>query len=253
VQIGDVFQFEVVVIRDISERSLRYLQEQFLSIANHELRTPLTVIQGYLQLLNEWFLAHPENEKISRYVNKALLQVERLSRLINDINDVSQIQNGKFTFQLAPVNLNSLLAQAVELVQGLTTKQTITLNTDNCEALMVNGDAGRLQQAITNLVTNSIKHASNSTTIELRLRQVDNLAEIVVEDNGHGIPAEHLPELFSRFYQISHNSSSSGLGLGLYICQQITLAHGGTISVSSTLDKGTTFVIRLPLLQENKN
>ncbi|MEO6458112.1 MAG: CheR family methyltransferase, partial [Chloroflexia bacterium] len=247
----------VVVIRDVTERSLRLLQEQFATLAGHELRTPLTTIQGYLQLLATWLKERPSEDSVRplRNVNIALSQVQRLTRLINDLVDVSRLQAGKFNLHIEPVELNGLLSQSVEIGKTLTEKQMVSLDMGD-EVLVVNGDPERLQQVMLNLMTNAMTHAPGSTRIDVRLRRVEggdagDMAEIEVQDYGKGIEAQHLVDIFSRFYQVWHGAPSpgQGLGLGLFIAHQIVTAHGGAISVNSVPDKGATFTVRLPLLE----
>ena len=114
---------------------------------------------------------------------------------------------------------------------------------------MVNGDAGRLEQVITNLLNNAIRYAPQSERVEVRLQHADSNARLEVQDFGPGIPTADLQRIFSHFYQVqaSGSSANGGLGLGLYICGQIVAAHSGSIDVESTEGKGTTFTVRLPL------
>lgn len=133
----------------------------------------------------------------------------------------------------------------------LTTGQIIEL-IDSSEPLLIDGDAVRLQQVFLNLIKNAITHASLSPKIELSIRRVDNnRVEIKVQDYGPGIKAAYLGEIFSRFYQVAHNDeyNSGGMGLGLFISQQLVLAHAGTLTVKSTEGVGTTFIVQLPLLE----
>jgi two-component system CheB/CheR fusion protein len=240
----------VVVIHDITERSLRHLQEEFLALANHELRGPLAVIQGYLDLLASDLTDGAEGERLLRYASAARAQAKRLTRLVNDLRDVTRLERGKFSLRFAPVCLDTLLREAVEKGQTLPCDQTIMLSADR--QVMVNGDAERLQQAVLNLLSNAVAHAAGSERIDVRLRCVDDVAEMEVQDYGAGITAEHLPDLFSRFYQVSHDQpvTRPGLGLELYIAQQIVAGHGGTITVASTEGEGTSFTVRLPLSVE---
>ncbi len=243
----EVLQGGVVVIRDITERSLRQLQEEFLGLASHELRTPLTTISGMLQLLARGYSTQAGSVRPLRQIQSARTQVTRLGRLIDDLLDVSRLQTGKFSLHLAPVRLDQLLAQTVELGQTLTTTQQITLAADPAP-LVIDGDADRLQQVVLNLLTNAMTHAAASPQIGVGLRRVGAQAEITVQDTGPGIAPDDLPHLFTRFYQVPRaGATRSGLGLGLYIGQQIVIAHGGTITVRSTLEEGTTFTVALPL------
>src|SRR5205085_12549535 len=120
--------------------------------------------------------------------------------------------------------------------------------------LLVYGDAGRLEQVLLNLLTNALAHAPEASRIEVRLRRVDDEVELQVQDYGRGIAATALPHLFTRFYQIARpdRPSQGGLGLGLFICQQLVTAHGGRMDVRSTEGEGTTFTVWLPLLDNEK-
>ena len=250
---NEMADWSVMVLRDITERSLRRVQEQFLSLISHELRTPITVIKGYSQRI-ESFLRKKEGdfEKPLENLAQVLAQVEHLRRLINDLVDVNRLQSGKFTINFEPVSLNSLFSQLTETGQMLTPKLVIESVSED-EPLWVKGDAVRLQQVIINLINNAIIHAPTSPKINLKLSRVvgSDLAEITVQDYGPGIKAEHLKDLFSKFYQVLQNkpAPSSGLGLGLYICQQIVEAHGGTIRVESREGEGATFIVQLPLIK----
>jgi two-component system, chemotaxis family, CheB/CheR fusion protein len=254
VELNDATSWGLVVLRDITELSLRQSHEQFVAMVTHELRTPLTTIRGNTELV-ESKLSRNRNpvggsESLLQSLRNALSQIERLERLITDLGDVQRLQNGKFKFAFEQVRLDSLVAQMVEVGQHLTNEQTIELVGENVP-LTVIGDPERLQQVILNLINNAIRHASSSPRISLSLAQVGERVELRVQDYGPGIKASHLPNLFSRFYQVSHGKAEAGagagLGLGLFISQQIVMAHAGTISVESTEEIGTTFIVSLPL------
>jgi len=240
----------VVVIRDITERSLHRIQDEFIALASHELRTPLTPIQSYLQLLLKQFEAQPEDAPVRRYAQAALAQTRRLGRLVNDLLGVQRLQAGSFMLDSKPIRLDEVVRQAVELGQTFTSTQMIRLTIDDAP-LVIQGDAERLQQVLLNLLNNAITHAPDSKTIEVRVRRVGNEAEVQVEDHGPGIPAEQRPNVFSRFFQVvgSRTHQHKGLGLGLYIASGIMKAHGGSIEVGSAEGKGTTFTLRLPLAE----
>jgi two-component system CheB/CheR fusion protein len=239
----------VVAIRDISERSLHRLQDEFMALASHELRTPLTPLQGTLQLLLNQFQDLPDSSPERSYAERALRQTRHLLRLVNDLLDVTRLQSGKYSLALERLRLDELVAQTVEVAQMQTTSQTLRLDVSN-NPVYVSGDAGRLEQVLLNLLMNAMTHAPQSKQIDVRLRRVDSEAEIQIQDYGKGIPEADLPHLFSRFYQSAQNSrrSKKGLGLGLFITRELVLAHSGQISVVSEVGKGSTFTIRLPLL-----
>ncbi len=240
----------VVVIRDITASSAqRRLQDEFLSLASHELRTPLTAIQGYLDLLRIRARDTSDDERLVRYATQAHGQARRLTALVGDLTDVARLQSGKLTLDLTPVDLVPLAARVVETARDLPPGHTIGLDADTAP-LWVRGDAGRLEQVLFNLLTNAFAHASSDAPTDVRLRRVGDGITLDVQDYGRGIAADQLPHLFARFYQVARadRPSQGGLGLGLFICQELVAAHGGRIAVASTEGEGTTFTVWLPLL-----
>jgi two-component system CheB/CheR fusion protein len=262
----------VVVIRDITERSLQRLQEEFMALASHELRGPLTPLQSYLQLLERRLRDQPVGAPARQYVAIALRQVGRLRRLVDDLLDVTRLRTGRHSLQLAPVRLDELAGQAVELARTVAAEQAeqreqrgqgrrgsprIELDGEDVP-LLVHGDEGRLEQVLLNLLTNALTHAPDTERIAVRLRRdggPDGQAEVEVQDDGPGIPAADLPHVFTRFYQVARSDRPprSGLGLGLYIASELVAAHGGAIAVASEEGRGTTFTVRLPLLRDGES
>jgi two-component system CheB/CheR fusion protein len=238
----------VLVIRDITDRSLRRMQDEFMAIASHELRTPLTALSSYLQLLVRLYATEDTDERPRRYATHALEQSQRLLTLINELLDVARFQSRRLTLTRAPLDLADVVRRATETAQILIETQTITTEISD-EPIMIEGDEQRLEQVILNLLTNAANHAADSPCIDVRLRRVDSQAELDVQDYGPGIVPTDLANIFSRFYRTGRAGQlpGGGLGLGLYIAREITVAHGGTIDVRSTIGEGTTFTVRLPL------
>jgi two-component system CheB/CheR fusion protein len=238
----------VVVLRDITDRTLRQLQDEFLSWAAHELRTPLTAVQGYLQLVARR-LGPDADARLQRYLDLALAETRRQASLAAELLDAARLRAGKLAVELAPVDLVPLVGQAVELAEVLARGQTFVLTVDD-DPLVVAGDAGRLTQVVLNLLTNAITHAPETEQIAIGLRRDGDLAELVVRDTGPGIPAEALETIFERFAQAhpAGQPGRAGLGLGLYIAREIIAAHGGAITVAFPPGAGATFTVRLPLL-----
>lgn len=239
----------IVVIRDTTERSLRRLQDEFLAMASHELRTPLTPIQGYLEMLDR--LLASRGGPAARYTSQALAQVQRLRTLVNDLLDVGRLESGKLRLQLVRLDLVPLVARAVEAARLDAQGEELALQSDP-GPLWIQGDATRLEQIIANLLTNAVTYAPNTARVDVRLRRLDGEVMLDVQDYGPGIAAADLPRLFSRFYQVARDDhdTNTGLGLGLFIAQELVTAHGGTIDVVSTEGQGTTFTVRLPLSKE---
>ncbi len=223
----------------------RALENDFVAIASHELRTPLTVLLGYLEMLQRRL--PPDDEASQRYASRALAQTRRLTDLISNLLDASRLQHGKMQLALAPVELRALVSQVVDVARSLTVGQLITFEETPASATVM-ADAGRLEQVVMNLLTNAIKHASDSDRIDVRLATAGSEAVLEVQDHGPGIPARYLPNLFSRFFQVEEDGPrGTGLGLGLFISSEIVRAHGGTLGVRSVEGAGATFSVRLPL------
>jgi two-component system, chemotaxis family, CheB/CheR fusion protein len=243
----------VVTIRDITERNLTHLQNEFMVLASHELRSPLTVLNVALEMIARHLppdAAETERTGIWRYTNQALYQVHRMRVLVNDLLDVGRLQTGKLTLTLEPMDLVASVRQIVEAVQLGTTSNTLTFEAQDDRPLRITGDATRVEQVLANLLTNAIQHAPRSEQIDVRLREVEGTAELRVQDYGPGIPAADLPRLFTRFHRTAPASGEgrSGMGLGLYITREVVMAHGGTVMVESEEGKGTVFIVRFPLV-----
>lgn len=238
----------VIVIRDITDRSLRRLQDEFLLQASHELRTPLTSAQTSLQIQLALLNSSQESDRVRHFADVALHQVRRLSALIDDLTDLSRLQTGKLNLQMQAINLVRAVTRAVEAIQLSVPEKPITLEADAPEYAIV-GDPLRLEQVVINLLTNALRYAEESPSIAVRLRRVDNAVELQVQDYGPGIAASELPNLFSRFYRVAHDPGQfhQGLGLGLFITQEIVTAHGGQVAVHSEEGQGATFTVTLPL------
>ncbi|WP_437719225.1 CheR family methyltransferase [Sorangium sp. So ce448] len=245
----------VIVIRDITDRSLRKLQDRFIAMASHELRTPLVPLHGYLDMLLS-LLPTDGDARFHRFASLARTQSQRLARLVDDLVSASRIQTGKFELQIEDVDLVPLVASTAEGAQSLaaTPKIHVVLPPGTAEPLVVKGDAARLEQVLMNLIVNAFKHANGTPQLEVRLRRAGGGAELDVEDYGPGIPAANLPHLFSSFYQVERGGhpSGGGMGLGLFICREIIRAHGGQIFVRSAEGKGATFTVRLPLIEDRQ-
>lgn len=250
---GDARQGGVVTIRDITERRLRLLQEEFLTLASHELRAPLTSLLMALQLLAKQPLSATADVTFQTTIRLALRQGQRLRVLVNDLLDVGRAQQNKLQLKLAPVDLGELVTTAIEVLQVDAPSPRITLDRRS-EPLVVMADSIRLEQIITNLLTNAIKYAPNTQRIDVHLQRVDGAhggeAEVQVRDYGPGISAADLPQIFTRYFQSARadRDAVDGLGLGLFITKELVTAHGGSITASSVVGQGATFTVRLPLL-----
>ena len=239
----------VIVVRDITERSLRHLQGEFISIASHELRTPLAALHGYLQVLVRQ-PAIQADPALVRFTANALDQTRRLADLVAQLVDATRLQTGKMRLQLSEVEIAELTREAVDAMSQIEPDAQYECHLGEKE-LIVSGDRGRIQQVILNLLRNAAQFAGSAGPISVHVEEADGegMAEIRVSDRGGGIRSQDLPHIFSRFYQASTGArhAESGLGLGLYIARQIVEAHDGTIEAASPDGGGATFTVRLPL------
>jgi signal transduction histidine kinase len=242
-----------VVERTRAEQALQEAdrnKDEFLAMLAHELRNPLAPILNALQLMRM-----KPSESQSLWAQQVIQrQLASLTRLVDDLLDVSRITRGKITLTWEPVELSTLITRAVETIQPLIQERDHELILQiPSEPLRVNGDATRLTQALGNVLGNAAKYTDRGGRIELRCcRQAADI-EIRVRDNGIGIPAELLPRIFDLFTQLDRRSdpSASGLGIGLALVRRLVEMHGGSITAQSTgAGGGSEFVIRLPLLTD---
>ena len=234
---------------DIEEqkRALK-TKDEFLSIASHELKTPLTSIKAYLQLLNK--MSSPD-ATTKNFIDRSLLQVNKLDSLINDLLDVSKIESGKLKFDLEPVCFDSLIKNTLEILEQIYPDVPFIREGDLTGKIM--GNSMRLEQVIINLISNAIKYSpKNKAVTIITKRTADNKFYFGVKDEGMGISKEHQEEIFQKFYRVSDSSSvAQGLGIGLYICSEILARHQAVFGVESELGQGATFYFEIPLLDES--
>lgn len=213
----------------------------------HELRTPLHIIQGNLEgILDGVYPATPE------HIEATLEETRQLARLIDDLRTLSLAESGQLPLLREPVKLADLLADVATSFSGQAEEAGCEVRVQGVpsnETLIVLGDAGRLDQVLSNLVANALRYTAPGGVITLTGSQSDNQAQITVADTGTGIAPEDLPHIFDRFWRGDRartHSSGVGSGLGLSIANQLVKAHGGSISVTSAVGQGTTFTITLP-------
>jgi len=229
------------------ERALQ-MRDEFMSMVVHELRTPLSVLamevrvrQHQVAAGNATFFS-PEN--LSRMFERDQRQVRSLTRLIDDMLDVSQIQHGKLSIRRGRCDLAAMLRRVVAEVQGQRSDVPITLGTDGAD-VVGEWDEFRLEQVVVNLLTNALRYGAGKP-IRVELSQLPGAATVRVSDQGVGIAPDDKARVFEQFVRVGDRTRTPGLGLGLYITKQLVEAHGGTISVESVLGEGSTFTVALP-------
>lgn len=236
----------LLAIEDITERkAIEQRKDDFLSIASHELKTPLTTVVGYMQMIRRLM---PENatEKFKVVVNKTGTYVDRLNQLLSELLDVSRIQTGNIELHKEPFDFDKMVSEAVEGIQAASPDYHIKLTGKT--GLIFNGDESHLIQVLTNLISNAIKYSPESTAVEIHVSTVSNFIKVSISDQGMGIKEEELKKIFQRFYRVGDiQKSYPGMGIGLYICDQIVKNHGGTLWAESKLGSGSVFSFTLPL------
>ena len=237
---------EQVTAREKVE-SLSRLKDEFLSIASHELRTPVTAIKGYTQLART-LIAERELGTAEEYLAVALEQIDRMSRLILELLDVSRIETGRLTVKMERIEWSRFLREGLRFRETSHPDRTFRLVLDQ-EPLDVCGDADRLEQVLGNLIDNAVKYSDAPDEIVIRSGVRDGAVYTSVIDRGIGIPPEEIGAVFERFHRGKAVSATNygGLGLGLYISRQIVERHGGEFQVASDPTAGTSFTFTLPL------
>jgi signal transduction histidine kinase len=225
------------------------LRDEFMATVSHELRTPLNSILGWARLLNEGNLEARQSAKAIRTIIK---NSETQNRLIEDLLDVARMISGKLQLDLAPISVNDFVEHSIETVRPLATSNRIRIVSDvqkDVRETIVSGDRVRLEQIVSNLLTNAVKFSKPNEVVKVSVTNGDGFVEISVSDTGAGISPEFLPMMFERFRQDrSLIKQSGGLGLGLAIVRNLTELHGGTVSAHSEGEgKGSTFIVRLPV------
>ena len=215
----------------------------------HELRTPLHIIQGNLEgIIDGVYDPTPD------HIDATLDETQRLARLIDDLQTLSQVEMGRLPLHLEPVSVAELLQDAATSFSGQAEAQGIELAVELPEEkVVVMGDNGRLLQILSNLLVNALRHTPSDGRILLKAELDGENVHLLVCDNGEGIPSEDLPFIFDRFWRgdrartrSSDNNSGNGGGLGLAIVKQLVLAHHGTVTATSQPHHATTFTITLP-------
>lgn len=236
------------IVRDIAQRKhVERMKNDFVSTVSHELRTPLTSIRGSLGLVSAGFAgALPPDAK--RLIDIAHSNSERLVHLVNDILDVEKLESGSMSFDLKPIELTALLAQGLEANGGYATQFGVTFELLSVPpGAKVVGDAGRLQQVLSNLLSNAAKFSPRGGRVTVGAERRDGELILAVRDRGPGIPLEFHSRVFDRFAQAdaSNTRRKGGTGLGLAICKTIVERHNGRIWFESDPGTGSVFFVAL--------
>lgn len=238
----------VVVMQDITElKRLEKVRSDFVANVSHELKTPLTSIKGFTETLKEGAAEDPAiRDKFLDIIN---IEADRLTRLINDILTISELENKRYNIPFEKISVNKALEEIEDMMHGVAKLKNISLGIDKGENLHpVMGNLDKVKQLLINLIDNAIKYTHEGGSVKVRTYSRDSWVFIEVADTGIGISKEHLSRLFERFYRVDKGRSRAmgGTGLGLAIVKHIIAAMNGDIEVKSEPGKGTVFTVIIP-------
>lgn len=244
-------------LRKIKETE-NYLQkalksrDEFLSICSHELKTPLTSLKMQIQLNERVRSKYGEEkafsmENMKKFINQADRSVERIIHLVNDMLDISRVTTGRLTLNKEDIDFTHLVKDVSDRLLPIMDMAANTLRFHLKENVKVHADKFRIEQVLTNLLMNAAKYAPESP-VEIELKTANGCAILSVKDQGRGISEEDQKRIFERFERAMTSNVVSGLGLGLFISKEIIGMHDGKISVESEIGLGSTFTIKLPLI-----
>lgn len=231
-------------------QELDQLKSSFVSIVSHELRTPMTSIKGLVENMLDGLTGNL-NERQTFYLGRVKYNIERLTRMINDLLDLSRIEAGRMDLHQTAVNMGSLAREVVETLQPMAQEHSLILDTHISAALgLISGDRDKLIQIFTNLINNALKFTEPPGTVTVEVKQEDGMIQTSVVDTGCGIPFEEQQYIFERFYRgQSSEMKNRGAGLGLAITKSLVELHGGSIWVESIPGECTRFCFILPVAQ----
>lgn len=235
------------VSRDVTkEIEVDRLKTELVATVSHELRTPLTSILGFTELLSH---RHIDDDKRKRYLSMINSETRRLERLVSDLLDVQKMEAGKLEKDFKVESLFELLSDVLEIQAGSTELHAFHFDCD--EDIRVSGDPAQLRQVFTNILNNAIKYSPDGGNVAVNVECKNDMIRVSIQDEGIGVSEEDAKRLFEKFYRVQNESSRNigGTGLGLAICKEIIESHGGTISVRSIPEQGTTIIVELPVVE----
>lgn len=244
----------ITVLQDITEQQrLENMRREFVANVSHELRTPLTSIKSYTETLLDGVLE--DRDTAVRFMGVINSEADRMTRLVKDLLQLTKLDNQQVKWNVSDISFTGLVSGTVEKLQMEARNKNLTLeNYVIGEIPAIKADRDRIEQAVLNILSNAIKYTPSGGRITVYVGKMYNDVYVKVVDTGIGIPQEDLPKIFERFYRVdkARSREMGGTGLGLAIAREIVEAHGGTISASSEMGKGTEFTIRLPITRDEE-
>lgn len=236
----------LLLVQDLTRlRRLETVRRDFVSNLSHELRTPLASLKALAETLQEGALEDPPAAR--HFIDQIQVEVDALTQMVNELLELSKIESGRFTLDLAPVAACDLLDSASRRMQLQAERAGLSLRVECADDLPnVRIDSQRLEQVLVNLIHNAVKFTHAGGEVALIAEAVDGSVRFAVRDSGVGIPEEEVPRIFERFYRVDKSRTGSGTGLGLSIAKHIVEAHAGKIWVESVDGRGSTFYFTIP-------
>ncbi len=227
----------------------RDFQMELLANVSHDLRTPITMIKGYAEMVRD--ISWEDEQQCREDLAVVIKEADRLTALVNEIMEYSEMQTEGLRSDLVPLNLSRLVQKTADSFETLYKPVGIHIERSIEPDVYVSGNSGRLQRALYNLLDNAYRHTDDSKRIDFSLSIQDTMAKIAVRDYGAGIPQTDLPHIWDRYYTARQRKGKGVSGLGLAIVRQITQMHNGTCCVESSDETGSTFVIMIPRQDDN--
>lgn len=235
------------ILHEITEKKLDEIRKNdFIGMVSHELKTPLTSMKGYIQLLLVR-LNKREDEFITGALERANAQVSKMTSMVNGFLNISRLESGKIHIEHQIFDLAGLIKEAE--AESLASVESHKIIFASIKSTFVHADRDKIAQVIHNLISNAVKYSPVGSTVNVACVTVDGTAQVSVKDEGMGIKPDDIPKIFDRYYRVEggHMYSTSGFGIGLYLCAEIINRHQGQIWVESEFGKGSTFTFKLPL------
>ena len=248
----EVFSFSTSTEKEIEDlKKLEVFRREFVANVSHELKTPLFAAQGFIHTLIDG--AESDEKVRMRFLNKAAKSLDGLDSLVQDLLMLSHIETGEIKMKIEPHDLKILVQDVLEQLEDVAKKKKVSVKLiETKKNTLVLADVKWIKQAITNLVSNAIQYSAEESSVKIKLEFTKKSIYVIIQDTGIGIPEEHLPRIFERFYRVdkSRSREQGGTGLGLAIVKHILESHHSKPEVKSEVGKGSEFSFKLPRVLE---
>ncbi len=222
-------------------------KDDFMNLASHELKTPLTSAKAYMQLLDRFI---DKEHRGYEFVQRAVLSISRLEKLVNDLLDISKIKTGQLQYNMEALNFNEVIKNSVDSVKHLYKTHSIVVK--NTADGILYGDRVRLEQVLNNFLSNAIKYSPNADRVVVESAREGDMLIVSVQDFGIGIPKDSIERIGERYFRVDSDSIEfPGLGVGLFLSMEILSRHKGKLEIESEVNKGSTFKFLLPIMNGN--